>query len=74
MTSTLLVDSVEAFVLFDSEATFSFALLEFASQANLSMQHIAQSVLVNSPGGVLSSSTVCPGCVISLDGKTLLLI
>ena len=69
VTGTLLVDSVEAFVLFDSGATFSFASLEFASRANLSMQRIAQSVLVNSPGGILSSSTVCPGCVISLDGE-----
>ena len=69
VTGTLLVDSVEALVLFYSRATFSFASLDFVNRAQLSMQSIAQSVLVNSPGGILSSSTVCPGCVISLDDE-----
>lgn len=54
VTGTLLVDSCDALVLFDS---------------GLSMQRISQSVIVNSPGGIIASSTVCPGCVVSLNGE-----
>jgi hypothetical protein len=69
MTGTLLVDSHDALVLFDSGATYSFVSLEFANKANLSRQQIGQSVVVNSPGGLISSSIVCPGCVISIDDQ-----
>lgn len=68
VSSTLTVDSHEALVLFDSGATFSFVSLDFVKRANLSSQEISLSVRVSSPGGLVSSSVVCPGCVISIDG------
>jgi len=64
----LIVDSHDALVLFDSGATFSFVSLDFAKRASLSSQNISQSVHVSSPGGLISSSVVCPGCMISIDG------
>ena len=64
----LSVDSNEAFVLFDSGATFSFVSLDFVKRAKLSSQEISQSVRVSSPGGLITSSVVCPGCTISIDG------
>ena len=69
VTGTLLVDSFDALVLFDSGATYSFVSMVFARKANLSMQLISQSVLVSSPGGIIASSTVCPWCSIVIDGE-----
>jgi hypothetical protein len=66
---TLPVDSLDALVLFDSGATYLFVSLEFAYKANLSRQEIGQSVVVSSPAGLISSSIVCPGCVISIDNE-----
>ena len=64
----LTVDSHDALVLFYSGATFSFVSLDFAKRASLSSQNISQLVHVSSPGGLISSSVVCPGCMISIDG------
>ena len=69
VTCTLLVDSFDALVLFYSGATYSFVATMFARKANLSMQLISQSVLVSSLGGIIASSTVCPGCSIVIDGE-----
>ena len=69
VTGILLVDSHEAFVLFDSGASYSFVSLEFARSAGLSLQTISESVVVSSPGGLISSSTVCPGCSITIDDE-----
>jgi hypothetical protein len=69
VTGTLPVDSHDALVLFDSGATYSFVSLEFANKAKLSRQEIGQSVVVSSPAGPISSSIVCPGCVISIDNE-----
>ena len=63
----LTVDSHDTLVLFDSGATFSFVSLDFAKRASLSSQNISQSVHVSSPGGLISSSVVRPGCMISID-------
>jgi hypothetical protein len=60
-TGTLSVDSHDALVLFDSGATFSFVSIKFAKRANLFSQEVSQSVQVSSPGGIISSSVVCPG-------------
>jgi hypothetical protein len=68
VSGTLRVDSHDALVLFDSGATFSFVSLDFVKRANLSSHEISQSVPVSSLGGMVSSSVVCPGCVISIDG------
>jgi hypothetical protein len=69
VTGTLSVDSHDALVLFDSGATFCFVSIEFAKRANLFSQEVSRSVQVSSPGGIISSSVVCPGCTISIDGE-----
>lgn len=69
VTGTLLVDSHEAFVLFDSGATYSFVSLDFVRRASLSVQFISESVVVSSPGGLISSSTACPGCTITIEDE-----
>ncbi|WVZ80144.1 hypothetical protein U9M48_027643, partial [Paspalum notatum var. saurae] len=62
------IDSHDALALFDSGATFSFISLDFVKRAKLSSQEISQSVRVSSPRGLITSSVVCPGCTISIDG------
>lgn len=69
VTGTLSVDSHDALVLFDSGATFCFVSIEFAKRANLFSQEVSRSVQVSSPGGIISSSVVCLGCAISIDGE-----
>jgi len=68
VSGTLNVDSHDAHVLFDSGATFSFISLDFARRANIASQQISESIHVSSPGGLISSSVVCPGCTISIGG------
>lgn len=68
VSGTLAVDSHDAHVLFDSGASFSFISLDFARRVNISSHKISQSVHVSSPGGLISSSVVCLGCTISIDG------
>ena len=69
MIVTLPVNSVEALVLFYSGSSFSYVSLDFANLANMSRQEISQPVRVSSPGGLLSCSTVCPGCDISIEDE-----
>ena len=66
VSGTLDVDSHDAHVLFDSGATFSFISLDFVRRANISSQQISESIHVSSPGGLISSSVVCPGCTVSI--------
>ena len=68
VSGTLNVDSHDAHVLFDSGATFSFISLDFARRANIASQQISESIHVSSPGGLISSSVVCPGCTVSIGG------
>jgi len=68
VSGTLNVDSHDAHVLFDSDATFSFISLDFVRRANISSQQISESIHVSSPGGLISSLVVCPGCIISIGG------
>ena len=68
VSSTLAVDSHDAHILYDSGASFSFISLDFVRRVNISSQEISQSVHVSSPGGLISSSVVLPGCTISIDG------
>ena len=35
----------------------------------MSLQRIFESVVVSSPGGLISSSTACPGCSITIDDE-----
>ncbi|XP_062179431.1 uncharacterized protein LOC133884047 [Phragmites australis] len=69
VTGILPVDSFDAHVLFDSGASFSFVSVDFVRRARLSVQQIGQSVVVNSPSGLISSSYVCPGCVINIGDE-----
>uniref|UniRef100_A0A0E0FBS5 Uncharacterized protein n=1 Tax=Oryza meridionalis TaxID=40149 RepID=A0A0E0FBS5_9ORYZ len=41
----------------------------FAKRADLFSQEVSRSVQVSSPGGIISSSVVCLGCGISIDGE-----
>ena len=68
VSGTLAVDSHDAHILFDSGASFSFISLDFVRRVNISSQEISQSVHVSSPGGMIPSLVVCPGCTISIDG------
>jgi hypothetical protein len=46
-----LVNSIPASVLFDSGASHSFISSQFVSKHSVPMQHLKQTMLVNSPGG-----------------------
>lgn len=69
VTGILPVDSFDARILFDSGASFSFVSFDFVRKAGLSMQRIRESVVVSSPSEIISSSTVCPGCSISIGDE-----
>jgi hypothetical protein len=69
VTGILLVDSHDALILFDSGATNSFVSLDFVKKVGLTSQEISQSVQVSSPGGLITSSVICLGCVISVDDE-----
>ena len=68
VSGSLNVDSHDAHVLFNSGATFSFISHDFARRANIAGQQISESIHVSSPGGLISSSVVCPGCTFSIGG------
>jgi hypothetical protein len=46
-----LVNSILASVLFDSRASHSFISSQFVAKHSVPMQHMKQTMLVNSPGG-----------------------
>lgn len=69
MTGTISVDEFLAHALFDSGASFSFVSEVFVGRAGLLVQSISQAVVVSSAKGLISSSSVCPSCVISLAGE-----
>jgi hypothetical protein len=66
VTCTVSIDSFDAFILFDSGASFSFILKAFVDRMGISIQQIGQPITVNSAKGRISSNYVCPGCVIRL--------
>jgi len=68
VSGTFTVDSHDSHVFIDSGTTFLFILLDFTRKKNISSQQISQSVHISCPRGLISSSVVCPGCVISIDG------
>ena len=70
VTGIISVDSFDAHALFDSGASFSFVSEGFVVRASLSMQKISQSIVVSSARGLISSSSVCPGCAIHLADET----
>jgi hypothetical protein len=66
VTGTVSIDSFDAFILFDSGASFSFVSKAFVDRMGISIQQIGQPITVNSAKGPISSNHVCPGCVIRL--------
>ena len=60
VTGTILVDSFDAYALFDSGASFLFVSEGFVARAGLSMQKIGQSIVVSSAKGSISSHLICP--------------
>ena len=66
VTGTISVDSFDAYVLFDSGASFSFVSEGFVVRTGIFVQLISQAVTVSSAKGPISSTSVCPGCRISL--------
>ena len=66
VTGTISVNSFDAYVLFDSGASFSFVSEGFVVRTGISVQEISQAVTVSSTKGPISSTFVCPSCRISL--------
>jgi hypothetical protein len=66
VTGTVSIDSFDAFILFDSGASFSFISKAFMDHMGISIQQIGQAITVNSAKGPISSNYVCPGCVVRL--------
>ena len=62
VTGTISVDSFDAYVLFDSRASFSFVSKGFVDRTGISIQRISQAITINSAKGPLSSTIICPGC------------
>jgi hypothetical protein len=63
---TISVDSFDAYVLFDSGASFLFVSEGFVGRTGISIQQVGQAVTVSSAKGPVSSMFVSPGCRISL--------
>jgi hypothetical protein len=63
---TISIDSFDAFILFDSGASFSFILKAFVDHMGISIQQIGQPITVNSAKGPISSNYVCADCVVRL--------
>jgi hypothetical protein len=70
VTGTILVNSFDAYTLFDSGATFSFVSDAFVARACLFRQKISQPIVVNFAKGFISSTLVCLGCSIFLADET----
>jgi hypothetical protein len=66
VTGTVSIDSFDAFILYDSGASFSFVSKAFVDHMGISIQQIGQPITVNSSKGSISSNYVCPGCVVRL--------
>jgi hypothetical protein len=64
--ATISIDSFDAFILFDSGASFSFVSKAFVDRMSISIQQIGQPIIVNSAKGPISSNYVCPSCVVRL--------
>ena len=64
-TCTISVDFFDAY----SGASFSFVLEGFVVCTGISVQQISQAVTVSSAKGPISSTSVCPGCRISLEDE-----
>jgi hypothetical protein len=69
VTGTISIDSFDAFILFDSGASFSFVLKAFVDRMGISIQQIGQPITVNSAKWSISSNYVCPGCVVRLGDE-----
>jgi hypothetical protein len=69
VTGTVSIDSFDAFILFDSGASFSFVSKAFMDRTGISIQKIGQPITVNSAKGPISSNYVCFGCVVRLADK-----
>jgi hypothetical protein len=63
---TVSIDSFDAFILFDSGASFSFVSKAFVDRMSISIQQIGPPITVNSAKGHISSNYVCPDCVVHL--------
>jgi hypothetical protein len=70
VTGTILVDSFDAYTLFDSGASFSFVSDAFVARACLFRKKISQPIVINSAKGFISSTLVCSGCSIFLADET----
>jgi hypothetical protein len=66
VTGTISIDSFDAFILFDSGASFSFILKAFVDHMGISIQQIGQPITVNSAKEPISSNYVCADCVVRL--------
>jgi hypothetical protein len=66
VTGIISIDSFDAYVLFDSGASFSFVSEGFVVHSGISVQQISQAITINSANGPLSSTFICPGCHISI--------
>jgi hypothetical protein len=69
VTGTVSIDSFDAFILFDSGASFSFVSKAFVNRMGISIQHIGQPITVNSAKWPISSNYVCPSCVVRLANE-----
>jgi hypothetical protein len=70
VTGTILVDSFDAYTLFDSGASFSFVSDAFVARSCLFRKKISQPIVINSAKGFISSTLVCSGCSIFLADET----
>jgi hypothetical protein len=66
---TISIDSFDAYVLFDSGASFSFVSKGFMGRTGIFVQQNGQAVTVSSAKGLVSSTFVSPGCRISLEDE-----
>jgi hypothetical protein len=58
VTVTVSIDSFDAFILFDSGASFSFISKAFVDHTGISIQQVGQYIIVNSTKGPISSNFV----------------
>ena len=65
---TFLVNSKPATVLFDTGATHSFIAKSFAEQHNISISSIKRPMIVSSPGGKISTSSIYSKVSINIRG------
>ncbi|WVZ83396.1 hypothetical protein U9M48_030554 [Paspalum notatum var. saurae] len=65
---TFLVNSHPATVLFDTGATHSFITKSYAEQDNIPIRSTSRPMVVSTPGGMLSTSLICPRVSINIRG------